>query len=57
MEVRNFHIHKNLAVDVEEGGVSLIRKKLDYIPVQFGVVNGDFHCSYNQLTSLKGVHV
>jgi len=53
MSVINFHIQKNLVVDVEQG-ISLIRKKLDYIPVQFGVVNGDFHCSYNQLTSLKG---
>jgi hypothetical protein len=53
MEIQNYTISSNLIVNVK-GDVSLINKQLTTIPVQFGVVNGDFIISMNKLTSLKG---
>lgn len=53
MSIENYTINDNLTVDVD-GDVSLFRKELKSIPVQFGVVNGDFNCAVNQLKSLLG---
>ena len=36
-----------------KGDVDLI-KKVEKLPVKFGMVTGTFNCSYNMLTSLKG---
>ena len=36
-----------------KGSVNLI-KRVEKLPVKFGIVTGDFNCSYNNLTSLKG---
>lgn len=35
------------------GDVDLHAKNLDYIPVKFNVVSGNFNCSHNHLTILK----
>ena len=53
MGVENYTINDDLIVDVD-GNVFLYNKNLDYIPVQFGLINGYFICSYNNLTSLEG---
>ena len=36
------------------GSVNLKDKKLKRLPFIFGVVTGDFNCTFNRLTSLKG---
>lgn len=53
MDIDNYHIHENLTVDVHSS-VDISEKNLSYLPLQFGQVNGDFNCSMNELTSLKG---
>lgn len=53
MGVKNFKINDNLTVDVD-GSVSLHRKGLNTIPIQFGYVDGNFHCQGNDLITLKG---
>lgn len=51
--IRNFSINTNLVVNVSSD-VDLSNQKLTHIPVQFGIINGSFDCSDNQLASLKG---
>lgn len=46
-------IHDNLIVDINES-VYLNNRKISEIPFQFGVIKGNFTCSNNTLTSLKG---
>lgn len=48
-----FTIKDNNIIDVE-GNVYLREKDLTYIPFKFGKVTGNFNCSSNYLTSLKG---
>ncbi len=56
MRVKGYTIRDDLTVDVS-GGVDIGDRKLKdspSLPVQFGVVTGDFRCSNNSLTSLVG---
>ncbi len=53
MGVTGYTIHDDLTVDVA-GAVDVSKKNLTRIPVQFGVVTGDFNCTDNQLISLIG---
>jgi len=57
MHIHHYQIKEDkkqgLIVDVNHS-VDLYRKNLNFIPVQFGVVEGDFVCSHNKLTSLLG---
>jgi hypothetical protein len=55
MNVKNYIINDDLTIDVD-GHVYLSSKNLDKFPdyIQFNVVNGDFRCKYNSLTSLRG---
>jgi len=53
MWIKKYKINSDLTVDVN-GDVDLEKKYLSYIPVKFGIVNGYFECSNNQLTSLNG---
>lgn len=53
MNVGHYRINDDLTVDVW-GHIYLIDKKLTEIPIQFNIVYGDFNCSVNNLTSLKG---
>lgn len=49
MGVENYIINNDLTVDVN-GSVDLDRKGLIEIPVQFGIVTGNFYCNENDLT-------
>lgn len=53
MKIESYTIHDNLTVDVHED-VYLGASQLTHFPIQFGVIEDDFHCSENQLTSLHG---
>ena len=51
--IKNYIINPDGSIDVD-GSVSLYRRVLRELPLKFGVVTGDFDCSFNQLTSLIG---
>jgi len=57
MKITNYTLHENaesgLTVDVN-GDVNLFDKKLASIPVQFGIVTGNFTCGQNNLATLLG---
>jgi hypothetical protein len=53
MEVKNYTINNDLTVDVNDD-VKFHSKSLSQLPVQFGVVNGDFAIWNCELESLKG---
>lgn len=53
MGIQNYTIEDNLIINVQSH-VMIQSKKLDYIPVQFGIVSGNFSCNDNNLISLKG---
>ena len=53
MEIEDYTINEDLTVDVD-GDVDLDNRNLIKIPIQFGIVKGNFDCSENQLKSLKG---
>jgi hypothetical protein len=52
-DIRNYSINDDLSIDIS-GGVFLDRKKLEYLPVRFNYVSGDFTCCGNGLRSLEG---
>ena len=54
--IENYTINDDFTIDVDEG-VSLFRKNLTEFPtyIQFGVVKGKFVCSFNHLSSLRGI--
>jgi hypothetical protein len=56
MGIQNYTILKNLMVNVA-GGVDIKGKKMDYLPVEFGEVEGDFLCSDCNLLSFKGTPI
>jgi len=51
--INNYTINKDGTVDVD-GYVNIINKNLTTLPLKFGKVSGDFHCSVNKLTTLVG---
>ncbi len=53
MRIHNYTIRDDLTVDVD-GNVDISAGWLYHIPVQFGVIFGDFNCAHNYLTNLKG---
>jgi hypothetical protein len=53
MKIEDYIIYENLTVNVQ-GDVYLMDKNLTEIPVQFGIVKGNFYCYNNLLTSLLG---
>ncbi len=53
MEIIDYTINDDLTVDVD-GNVDLKVKGLHEIPIQFGIVNGNFSLWNNKLMSLKG---
>jgi hypothetical protein len=55
-DIINYIINSDNSVDVD-GDVYLWGKKLTSIPLNFNIVNGNFHCGWNYLTSLKGCPV
>ena len=56
--IKNYTINKKGEIDVD-GNVSLIKCGLVEFPsfIQFGTIKGNFYCSYNKLTSLKGAPI
>jgi hypothetical protein len=55
-DIINYTINSDNSVDVD-GNVNFLGKELESIPLNFNIVNGHFHCSNNNLTSLKGCPV
>lgn len=53
MKIKKYIINEDLTVDVQ-GDVFIYNSKLIEIPLQFGIVLGNFDCSENFLTSLRG---
>lgn len=51
--IENYLINQDLTVDVN-GHVDLSSLSLKEIPIQFGVIKGNFFCYGNKLTSLRG---
>lgn len=51
--IYKYTINDDLTVDVNED-VNLHYEDLEYFPVKFGVVQGNFDCSMNRLKSLRG---
>jgi hypothetical protein len=52
--IENYFIESKTQYVHVAGNVYLNKKALSMIPIQFGIVEGDFHCAYNYLLSLKG---
>ena len=52
-KIENYTINDDGSIDVD-GDVYLSNKNLTEIPFNFNKVTGDFDCSDNELTSLKG---
>ena len=53
MRIKNYTINNDLTVDVKSD-VKLTGSGLTNIPVQFGIISGNFNCSINKLTTLEG---
>ena len=53
--IKNYTLNDKGEIDVD-GDVNLRKKGLTEFPpfIQFGAVKGNFYCSFNNLTSLKG---
>ncbi|MCK9476330.1 MAG: hypothetical protein M0R46_10440 [Candidatus Muirbacterium halophilum] len=51
--IKNYIINEDGSIDVD-GDVDLSGKNLIVLPLKFRKVSGNFHCGYNQLTSLEG---
>jgi len=51
--IQQYIINEDLTVDVDTD-VDLYGQELIEIPIQFGIIEGDFQCNSNILTSLKG---
>jgi hypothetical protein len=54
LKLFTYQIHTNGLVYVIDGHVNIINKNLSKIPIQFGIVNGNFYCGNNKIISLKG---
>jgi hypothetical protein len=51
--IKNYIINSDMSINVD-GDVNLRNKSLKSLPLKFNKVSGDFICSFNILTSLKG---
>ena len=51
--ITNYTVNNDGSIDVN-GDVDLSRFELTELPLRFNKVTGNFHCGYNNLTSLKG---
>jgi hypothetical protein len=52
-EIENYTINDDLSIGVD-GSVYLEKEKLEYLPLKFNYVSGDFHCFNNELKTLEG---
>ena len=53
IDITNYIINEDLTVDIDDD-VDISCQNLKEIPIKFGIVNGNFNCGYNELTSLEG---
>jgi len=51
--INNYTINDDLSIGVD-GSVYLEKEKLEYLPLKFNYVSGDFSCYDNKLKSLEG---
>jgi len=51
--IKNYTINDDLSIDVD-GDVYLVDKGLEYLPLKFNYVSGNFVCSDNKLKTLEG---
>lgn len=51
--IEKYTVNDDFTVDVDDS-VNLLDNGLTYLPIQFGVVHGEFNIASNKLTSLKG---
>jgi hypothetical protein len=51
--ITNYTVNDDGSIDVN-GDVYLINKELTELPLTFNKVTGNFHCHFNNLTTLKG---
>ncbi|MEG7685949.1 hypothetical protein, partial [Listeria monocytogenes] len=51
--IENYVINSNGSIDVGDD-VLIYNKGLTKLPLKFNRVDGEFNCSYNQLTTLEG---
>ena len=52
-KIRNYSIRDNGLVDVN-GSVDISRNALTGLPIKFGIVTGNFHCTHNWLNTFEG---
>jgi hypothetical protein len=52
-EIKNYTINDDLSIDVNDD-VYLYRQNLEYLPLKFNYVDGNFNCSDNKLKTLEG---
>lgn len=52
INVKKYDIRESMIVDVNQD--VFIENKIKELPIRFGIVKGNFDCSYNDLTTLKG---
>jgi len=52
-EIKNYTINDDLSIDVDDN-VHLGFKMLEYLPLKFNYVSGDFYCNNNELKTLEG---
>lgn len=53
IQIGNYEINSNGTIDVE-GDVWINHQRIKQLPLAFGRVNGEFDCSNNRLTTLRG---
>tara|TARA_X000000368_G_C23053378_1_gene722610 strand:- start:821 stop:1669 length:849 start_codon:yes stop_codon:yes gene_type:complete len=53
-DIRDYTINNDGSIDVDNDDVDLSHMGHKELPLKFNKVYGDFHCGYNDLTSLKG---
>ena len=51
--IKNYTINDDLSIDVD-GDVNLSYGNLEYLPLKFNYVSGNFYCNNNALESLEG---
>jgi len=51
--IKEYTINDDLSIDVD-GSVNLKSQNLEYLPLKFNYVKGNFSCYYNKLLSLEG---
>jgi hypothetical protein len=52
-KIKNYTTNDDLSIDVDSD-VYLGDKDLEYLPLKFNYVSGDFNCSFNKLKTLEG---